>query len=1212
MNLRANIPLLPELASMQQRHQPSRVTSSTGTRQTKSSDTHRPGTAPHAIKQPPTPRSISDRSLADLTMAEAPSQTPPPRSFEASALSDTDSQTVTDLLNHLRENSYDYGSHVQLLNLLHKGFLAHVHPAAKTDDQPLRDPQSHALLKELRQAREAMDSRFAVGEDLWLNWLADETFLARSGEERVSVTELFQKAVQDEPASVRTWQAFADWVFSNYASCNDLVESNQEGWTDEDKELCKELFTKEMLINVLEQAVAATQWRIDESHTLWNRYAELVQQDFPASPTTSEFERLRDMFMQRLQIPHSTSSETAQMLWPIVNRHDVDNWEAIMARVNELAGPARTQMSAREEHESTVRRAIESVDQNAVFGAFDSYLRWEAKHGHKSPNGHELRCALYERALLRLPTYTEWWLDYIDFVIGNRLTDSALPMIERATRHCPWSGDLWARRILRSDVERKSHDEIDATKHRATNSGLLAVGGMEEQLRMLQQWCTYLRRHAFRPGASEDDLDTAEVGITMALEDIQNSGKEVYGKDFQGDPLYRLETIQIKFFSEARRFTDAREIYRKLVTTHRSSFDFWTKYYVWELWLWGFERMNESNRVETSENGPHLATAVVQEALSQRNVDLPEKVVDMYLTHFQQHESAEKLQTALMEAREYSNRVARKRAREVEEAAQTAQATQDVAVEQALSVHDTASVGNKRKANDGLANGEHSKKTKTEDVPSAVTVAGTDPSASASAPVKRDREHNTVTARNLPVEVEELEIKKFFRDVGQPVSIHLVRDTAGDSATATIEFTSHDDVLSAVTRNGKELNGREVRVTPGIQNTLYVANYPPEYDQADIKKLFNSYGEIISVRFPSLKFNSRRRFCYVTFVMEDMAKAAETAMDNKMLDGKHRLVAKISDPDAKKSRGGPQAEGRELIVKNLDVQEATEATVKSFFAQYGEVISVKLLKLVNGRLTGSGFVIFDSAEAANAALAADKKPFGERILNVAQSKSNEQRAAPLDRARKTDIIVKGAASTSPEPDTNGRRGSDVSMASAPYTTDESYQTVRARKVAIFNLPDTVNDVRVQAAMEKYGPILKIQLRRDDHGAVVEFANVNDAFNVRQGVDCTALGPAVKTGDVAELLSKPKKRQNEGAGNAAGAAGGSAMRPPTFARPGQRGGRRGGLGYKRGGGFGGAKGHESGEVSSEQAGNHGASGARSNADFRAMLEKSKQPEEPAEE
>jgi len=1149
-------------------------------------------------------------------MAEAPAQTPPPRSFISSALTPTESQTVTDLLNYLTQNSYAYDSHVQLIDLLHKGFLSHVSPTANADNSAPQDPRSYGLLAELRQAREAMDTRFAVGENIWLDWLSDERVLAQTSEERIAVTEQFQKAVQDEPMSVKLWQAYAEWISSNYAACNDVEGAHQTGWSEEDKEVCRELFTRDMLANVLEQAATSLQWRIDQSHFLWNRYAESVEQDLPASPSPADVQRVRDMFIQRLRIPHASSAETAQMFWPIVNRFEGNDWEGIMAEVNELAEPARRQMGLRQEHELSLQRAIDSGDKSAIFDGFVAYLKWESKRRKAGPFDVELRCALHERALLHFPTHTEWWLDYIDFAMTSNASASVLLLLERATRHCPWSGDLWATRILRSDVEGKPHTDIEATKHRATNSGLLDVGGLEELMKVLQQWCSYLRRHAFSPNCTEDDLDTAEVGITMAIEDIQQAGQTLYGTEFKGDPLLRLEMIQTKFLSEARRFNEAREIYKRLVPMHKDSFLFWTMWYAWELMLWGSDRLSDAHRVETLENGPHLATAVIQQALSQRNLDSPERMLETYLNHFQQHESSEKLQAALIEARQFSKHLAARRAKEAEAAADISTQNQPAVVEGQAA----PASGDKRKADDALLNGDSHKKTKKEpDLASAATNTGT--SASASAQIKRDREHNTITVRNLPIDVHELDIKRFFRDVGAPLSISIMQDAAKNSATATVEFTSHEDVLAAQTRNGREIDGHEVTIASGSQSTLYVTNYPPEFDEPAIRKLFDSYGEIVSVRLPNLKYNSRRRFCYVQFMTETMARAAEAAMDGKMLDGQHRLLAKISNPEAKKQRAGAQAEGRELFVKNID-HKASEDEIKGFFSQYGEVVKTNLLKLVNNRRTGTGFIVFSSADEANAALAANNKPLKDRILQVEMA-TPKGGAAPMDKARKTDVIVKVAASASPEPAStlNGRRGSDVSMTSAPATAgvDEAFKTTKERKIAIFNLPDTVNDARIRAAMEQFGPIVKIQLRRQDHGAIVEFAQVQDAFNVRQGVDCSGLGEEVKTGDVADLLSKVRRRQGgDGGGGGGGGLSSSAsgpaapgfshtaMRPTSVARPGQRGGgRRGGLGFKRGGlGSSAARGVGGGTVEGDGVGVGGGGGGKSNADFRAMLEKSK--------
>ena len=1130
-------------------------------------------------------------------MAEAPAQTPPPREFTSNALSEEESQRVSELLAYLRENSYAYQHHVELINLLHKGFLAHIDPSAGvTEATQAGEPHTYALLNEMKQAREAMDSRFAVGEAIWVDWLNDEVVAARTTEERIAVLELAQKAVVDEPASSRLWQMYVDYVSNSVEACHGMQDSNEQDWIAE----CKDLFTPDLLLSVLEQAAAATQWRIDESHILWNRFAKMVYDQLPQQPSPDDVARIHNLFLDRLKTPQSQWSDTMQVYWPIVSRFEGENWEAAIAHINDQAVPAKASYSLREDHEFKLQRAIESQDSAAIHHQLDKYLKDEKfyalKPRTKGPFDYELRCALYERAFLLEPTNLEWWLDYIDFLMTDPKSTSLLSVIERATRHCPWSGELWARRILRADVEQLSRDDIGNIKHRATNAGLLDVGGLEEYVKMLQEWCSYLRRYAFRETSTEDDIDTAEFGMHSALEDVQEAGKRVYGAEFQGDPLFRLEQIQIKFFAEVKRMDQARDIYKSLQTRLAGSFDFWNAYYTFELWLWGWNCIREERRVERQDNTPVLASQVVQEALRQRNLDFPERMLQLYTNHFQQHASGVALQHALADARDFNKKLAAQRAKQQEEAeAAAAQQQEQLAAASQVLENTVAAPGEKRKREDESTNGDVSKKAK-------IDSDHVDASASADAIKKRDRENNSITLRNLPLDVKDIDIKKFFHGCGNPVSIMTHQEKTGDSAFAIVEFAAEEDVKAAKTRTGKEIGGREIHIQSGTGTTLYVANYPPEFDEDAIRGLFDSYGEIVMLRMPSLKYNNRRRFAYVQFLTPDMANAAEQAMDNKKLDGKHTLLAKISDPDARKRRSGAQSEGREIIVKQFD-REASEKEVRDFYGPYGDIERINMVRLVNNRLTGTIFITYATAEQATAAVeGTNLKPFHDRILQVEIVSEKGRAAAPHERAGREDFLVKQASAT-PEPSGSGaRRGSDVSMQSAPHD-DDSYKTIKERKIAIFNIDETVNDARIRVAMEKYGPITKIQLRREKQGAIIEFKDVKDAFRVRTGVDVTSLGAEASTGDVTDLLARQNNRKKNAGGSAAPAFR-PAFAPPQASRPGAgRGGRRGGLGFKRGGFT------PSSVRADASAGPAAEAPKKSNSDFRSMLEasKTKKPE-----
>ncbi|KAI5258677.1 hypothetical protein E4T42_00615 [Aureobasidium subglaciale] len=1165
-------------------------------------DSHSP-----SIFAPPLARSAL--SSTQVAMAEAPAQTPEPRAFTAASLTEQEIQTTTELVKYLAENSYAYDSHVQLINLLHKGFVAHVYG---TSDVVINDPRDYNLLPDMRQAREAMDSRFAVGEDIWKDWINDEALLARQSEERVAVMDLCQKAVQDEPTSVTLWCIYGEWVMQTYSIANGFTEGDPDVWTEIDKEICKEVFSRDICMSVWERAVEATAWRIDESHRVWDRYIDLMLQEFPENPSSQAIEHINNIFMSRLQTPHANWSETSSKFWPIVSKFNASNWEEIMAATNEMAAPAKQQLALRESHELNLQRATESGDSVALYNAFTEYLLWDRKNKRRSPFDFELRCSLYERALLRFPTVIEWWLDLADFVLKtNSSSPVILTILERATRHCPWSGDLWSRRVLRAEVDRLPYDEVEQVKHKATNSGLLDIGGMEEVLKVYSSWCGYLRRRAFAPDNTDDEIDMADMGITGTLEDATVAGKKIYGGDYKGDPLFRLEKIRVKFLLEARRYQDARTVYERLMPTHAASADFWLAFYKFEILVWAHDRMSDTVRIETHETAPRRATAVLREALNQRNLDWPEKILEVWVNHFHQHESPEALQEAQADARTAQFFLTQRRAREAADAAAVAAEAQPQPTNLGTISEEESTTSKRKRENESEQEAEDVvKRNKTGE--DSTKPPFHESSASASAQIKRDREHNTITVKDLPSDVTETRIRQFFADCGNILSVGIVADDNAMTAHATIEFETEEDTLSAKTRDGKSFDGNTIRIQSGTLSTLYVTNYPADWDEVKVREMFQDFGTIVSVRLPSLKYNQRRRFCYVQFLTQEEARAA-TAMNNKALDGQHRLVALISDPGAKKERSGAVTEGRELHVANID-RNATETEIRELFQQHGTVEGIRMIKNVGQKFIGTAFVIFSKAEEADAAMVLNNKPLLTRLLRV--SHATDKSSVKKDTAT---TVVQQTTSGSPAPEggqngsTEATNGRGELAAPTGELNEETAKTKRERTVALLNLPDTVNDARIQSFLQTFGPLRKITVRRDKAGAMIEFVNLQDAAKVSMGVDCSPLGPEVRIGTVEQLLYKSKAKDPVEPKPA------TSFKPAQagISRPVQRGGqgRRGGLGFKRGGlsaGSGVAKSSEGGQDKTMSGTDETEAKVKSNDDFRALFNKGKEANTTAEE
>ena len=774
---------LADLASMQHHQQIARANAG-GLRSAEVYDSQlSPSTILPNLHTVPRPSS-SARSSYELTMADAPAQTPPRRTFTATSLSEKDLEVIAQLVGYLAENPYTYESHVQLVNLLHQGLVSHIYPASSRIAQG--DPYTYDLLQDLRQAREAMDANFAMGEDMWVDWLRDQQLLARTLDDRIAVMESCQRAVEEETGSTKLWKLYGDWVLSLYRAAHgqqyDITDPNgasdqPKGWSEEDKVLGREVFGWQAMMEVWRRGMMETKWRIDDSHLIWDTYTELLMQDL-TTPTSDAISTMKAHFVDRLQTPHATWDNTFQAFSTFISSYDNAAYEETMVTANRRGADAKHKFGMREVLEVTVHRAREAGDRDTEWGAYADYIDWElAQSRRKGTFSFELTNTLYQRAILRFPTGTSLWEDYVIFLtdeIGNHNRHGmCLSVAERASRHCPWSGSLWSQHLLAAEQQDRSFKDIGHIKHKATSTGLLDAGGMEEVLKVLTSWCGYLRRQAFKKDSTDEELDVAEVGIRSAIEDMEELGRKKYGEEYKGDPLCRLERIYIKYFSQSRSWDSARGVWRGLIPRRGDSYEFWLRYYGWEMMTWGMLMQDGPEGVSVSERRattPKQATAVLRQALKRTNIDWPEKIMETFIHHCEDHENVEELQLAVVQVKKATKIVAKRREKEVLQSAHV-----PISQQQSLDVQahaksdDNSTPVGKRKREEGAdtTNDAIRKKIKSE-VPYGGVTPAEDLSTPAASLVKRDRENATVIVNNLPPETSETRVRQYFRDVSGP------------------------------------------------------------------------------------------------------------------------------------------------------------------------------------------------------------------------------------------------------------------------------------------------------------------------------------------------------------------------------------------------------------------------------------------------------------
>ena len=768
---------LADLASMQH-HQQTARTNAGGLRNAEVYDSQL--SAATILPNLHLPRTNSgSRGSLDLTMTDVSAQTPPPRIYTATSLSESELRTVSHLVSYLAENPYAYESHVQLVRLLHQGFVCHVSSASNSKSQS--DPHTYDLLQDLRQATEAMDARFAMGEDLWIDRLRDQKSLSSTLEDDIAVVEACEKAVREETGSTTLWSIYGDWIISlftmAYAPEQQIGRGNRESiesqsWSEEDKLVAQEVFGRQAVLDVWKRGAEETKYRINDSHIIWNHYTELLLQDLAKSPSPQTIAAMKAHFLTRLRTPHATWDETFQSFSTFISTYDSAAYEEIMVTTNQQCADAKEKCGLREVLEMKLQRALDAADKESEWRVYNEYLDWELSQSRKKKAfSFELVNALYQRANLRFPTDTSLWEDYLMFLVDevdtHKLPDTVLlPVLERATRHCPWSGTLWSQYLQAAERDDQPFTDIGQIKHKATSTGLLDAGGMEEVLKVHTAWCGFLRRRAFQSDSTDEELDVAEVGIRSAIEDMETLGRRKYDNEYKGDPHYRLERIYIKYLSESRNWQGARDTWKSLITRHGDSYEFWLRYYYWEMMTWGKVAHDENGMTKTV---PTEATKILRQAVRRTTMDWPEKIMETFLHHCEDHESVAQLQSAVVQTRKAMKIVTKRREKEALEAAQGAQAAREQQNHPETVPQPDASLTNgkrKREDIDDLAEEGTTKKSRPDVAQEQATQTG-EQFGSTSSLLKRDRENATVIVKNLPFTTTETRVRQYFRDVSK-------------------------------------------------------------------------------------------------------------------------------------------------------------------------------------------------------------------------------------------------------------------------------------------------------------------------------------------------------------------------------------------------------------------------------------------------------------
>ena len=418
-------------------------------------------------------------------------------------------------------------------------------------------------------------------------------------------------------------------------------------------------------------------------------------------------------------------------------------------------------------------------------------------------------------------------------------------------------------------------------------------------------------------------------------------------------------------------------------------------------------------------------------------------------------------------------------------------------------------------------------------------------------PPPRDREKSSVLLSGLPAEVPLGAIRSFLRDCGTIVDImgpRKVTDSDGvTTAAALVEFSDREEAASALTRDMKRIQDQEVSVSLGWRCTLFVTNFPEGWSDQDARELFGRYGSVFDVRWPSRRFVTTRRFCYVQYTTPSAAQDA-LVCDKLELSPTCTLQVALSDPERRKTRSDANKQDREVCISGLG-RSMTDEDVKAAFSAYGTVTGVRM-----GR-GGRAFVDLSTGLEAQRAM---------RELN--------------------GTTLRGKVVSVTRPLNRGGHGT--------VQLDRKDDGRRERSVIVSGVPLDAEDALIQQSVERHtgaSSVKRVLWKRGDASrqAVVEFA------------DPRTVGKALLLSGITYMDGEPLTLSAPDAPAALAASSSSTQFVPRAGRGGRGRGRGRGLGRGRGRGLG----YVQPETSGDDAAPSRPTGQGQDA-FRAMLSGSK--------